>query len=53
MHQQPLAGTRLRYVARSTFHGPARLAQPIVKGSLDKLGDDTIDQLTRTLAPHD
>jgi carbon monoxide dehydrogenase subunit G len=41
--------TRITYLARFTFHGLAALAQPFVKPSLDKLGDDTIAQLTRVL----
>ncbi|MDQ2707645.1 MAG: SRPBCC family protein [Actinomycetota bacterium] len=41
--------TRIRYTARFTFHGLAKLAQPFVKASLDKLADDTIAQLTRVI----
>ena len=42
-------GTRIRYRARFDFHGLAKLAGPFVKGSLDKLADDTMAQLTRVL----
>ena len=41
--------TRIRYLALFDFHGIAALAQPFVRGSLHRLADDTIEQLTRVL----
>lgn len=41
--------TRIRYLARFDFHGLAALGQPFVRGSLHRLADDTINQLTRVL----
>lgn len=43
------AGTRISYRAAFEFHGLAKLAQPLLKGSLGKLGDDTMAQISRVL----
>ncbi len=42
-------GTRVHYLARFRFKGLAALAGPFVKGALDKLGDDTIEQMRSVL----
>ena len=41
--------TRIRYLASFDFHGLAKLAQPLVKGSLDDLADSTIAKLKSVL----
>lgn len=41
--------TRIHYRAGFTFHGFAKLAGPLVKGSLNALADDTMKQLTEVL----
>ncbi|MGQ0483571.1 MAG: SRPBCC family protein [Pseudonocardia sp.] len=41
--------TAIHYRAGFEFHGVAKLATPFVKGAIEKLGDDTIAQLTRVL----
>lgn len=41
--------TRIRYNARFTFHGLAKLAQPFVTRGLNQLADDTIAQLTTVI----
>jgi carbon monoxide dehydrogenase subunit G len=41
--------TRIRYLARFKFKGLAVLAEPFVRGSLEKLADDTIEQLKSVL----
>lgn len=42
-------GTRIHYRARFTFTGLAKLAEPLLKGALNSLADDTIDQLRTVL----
>lgn len=42
-------GTRIRYRARFSFNGLAKLAEPLLKGSLNELADDTIEQLHSVL----
>lgn len=41
--------TRISYHAEFTFQGLAKLAQPLVKRSLDRLGDETIEQINQVL----
>jgi carbon monoxide dehydrogenase subunit G len=41
--------THLRYLARFTFHGMAKLAQPVVRSDLDELADLTIAKLNAVL----
>ena len=43
------SGTHIRYRASFDFHGIAKLGAPFVMGSLNKLADDTIAQLSRVL----
>ena len=43
------AGTELVYTARFSFSGLARLAEPLLKGALTKLADDTAVSLKRNL----
>lgn len=42
-------GTEINYHATFDFHGLARLAEPFIKGALQKLGDDTQQQMQRTI----
>jgi carbon monoxide dehydrogenase subunit G len=44
--------TRIRYQARFKFKGLAALVAPFVRGSLDKLADDTIEQMKSVLDQH-
>lgn len=42
-------GTEISYQAHFDFHGLARLAEPFLKGALDKLGDKTEAQMRETI----
>jgi carbon monoxide dehydrogenase subunit G len=44
------AGTEVTYTADITFKGLARLADPFLRGTFEKLGDQTVEQMTSTLA---
>lgn len=44
------AGTEITYTADITFKGLARLADPFLRGTFQKLGDKTVEQLTSVLA---
>jgi carbon monoxide dehydrogenase subunit G len=41
--------TSLTYHAQFEFHGLAKLAQPLLGSTFEKLADDTVVQMTRTL----
>lgn len=43
-------GTLLTYRAHFAFNGPARLAEPFLRRGFATIADDTVAQLTRTLA---
>jgi carbon monoxide dehydrogenase subunit G len=43
------AGTEITYDSDIVFHGLAKLADPLMHGEFEKLGDETVDQLTRVL----
>ena len=42
-------GTEIEYHAHFEFHGLAKLATPFLKGPLEKLGDDTEQQMRKTI----
>lgn len=42
-------GTEINYHATFDFHGLARLAEPFIKGALEKLGDETQQQMQKTI----
>lgn len=42
-------GTEISYRAHFVFHGLARLAEPFLKGALEKLGDKTEQQMRETI----
>jgi carbon monoxide dehydrogenase subunit G len=42
-------GTEVRYQATIVFHGPAKLASPLLKREFERLGDDVVPELTRAL----
>lgn len=43
------AGCRIEYVATLKFHGLARLAGPVLKIALERLGNQTEQQMSRVL----
>lgn len=42
--------TEITYTADITFKGVVKLAEPLLRGTFKKLGDDTVVQMTKTLA---
>ncbi len=43
-------GSEITYTADITFKGIARVAGPFLRGTFEKLGDETVEQMTRVLA---
>lgn len=43
------SGTEISYHAHFEFHGLAKLATPFIKGALEKLGDQTEQQMRETI----
>ncbi len=42
-------GTRISYTADITFKGPLGLAEPLMKGRLEKIGEEAVAGLRKTL----
>lgn len=43
-------GTRIDYLADLRLRGPARIAEPFMRGRFEQLSDDAVEGLSRTLA---
>ena len=45
------AGSKVTYHAHITFNGIAKLAEPLMQRVFERLGDETVEGITRELAP--
>ncbi len=43
------SGTRISYDSNIVFHGLAKLADPFMRREFEKLGDETVEKMTRVL----
>ena len=43
------AGTRITYDSNIVFHGLAKLADPLMRREFERLGDETVEQMTGVL----
>ena len=42
-------GTRISYDSDVVFNGLAKLADPLMRGEFNRLGDETVEKMTRVL----